>query len=1024
MTNTFFPLHVHTDHSKLDGAGRIKDYIARTAALGLPGCSITDHGSMGGHWDFYQEAKKAGIKPVLGIEAYTAPEHRTLREKVKWGTPEQKEEDISGGGAYGHMTLFAQNVTGLRNLYRMHERSWTEGKYYKPRIDLELMSEYSEGLIATTGCPGGLTSTRLRLGQEAEALQYASNLKDIFGDRLFVEIMDHEISFEKELTPKQLDLARRLGIQPVVGLDSHCVNEEDNVVMDAFHALQSGSTINNPNRFKFSGEGFHLWTPELMQRKFGWVSDAIKSTLAIGEMVESYDDHFKFVNRMPHPIGVDPDFEDDALEEMVLAALVGRSEAYRERAIYELSVIARMQFSGYFLVLADIIGWARQQKIRVGPGRGSAGGSLVCYLVGITGIDPLLHDLPFERFLNPERVSMPDIDIDFEVKRRGEVISYAKRRFGESNVANIATLSTIKAKAAIKDAARVLDKPYSLGNAMTGCFPKPIHGFQPGLECVTDSSSTRYKDARELRALIDSDPDAQEIMSLAVGLEGLIRQTGIHPGGVVISSEPIANVIPVTLDDDGLITGFDQPSMEPLGLIKYDLLGVENLSTIETALGHIQRLYGKTVVVEDLPLDDPKTYRLLASSKTLGVFQLDGAGMRGLINRLKPSRFEDISAVLALYRPGPMGVDAHFLYADRKNGKLPVEPIHPEFAEALRPVLDNTYGVIVYQEQVMRALEVLAGYTPGQADNVRRIMGKKKPAEMAKLEPELREKLLAKGYSEEAFQLLWDTLVPFADYSFNRAHTAAYGLVAYWTAYLKANYPIAYMAALLSAEADDQDKLAEYLNDARSMGVHILPPDVNDSDYGFTPTLEGIRFGLSAIKGVGSSVISEVSRSHYGLLEDFYTNISDKVNIRALQSLIAGGAFDTFGDRGVHYDKAQVWLERAKGQRKAIEHGDIPLMRPNYSLPDTQTDKKRMRAWEKEIVGIELTLPTVTVTMERGLTETEWMWLNGVLAQFPGTQKVTFRLDGVTFSSGQGVLPSDKMIRQMAALSALSACLD
>lgn len=1030
--NDFVSLHSHSDFSRLDGAASIKDYFNRAKELGQRAFAITDHGSCNGHYDAWKAGKATGVKAILGIEAYLAPESRHEKSAIYFGTPDQKKLDVGAQGAATHMTMIALNAMGLKNLYRLQWYASTEGFYRNPRIDMELLEKHHEGILVTSGCAGSRTSVHLRLGQYDKAREHALDLQRIFGkDNFYVEVMSHGIEEDDlndaELNKMLAELALDIGAPLVATNDAHYCNPDDDLLHDAFLCISTGKHLADEKRFKFNGSGYYLKSAEEMLETLPEYPEAILNSVVIADRVEPYDSHFEFRNRMPHLPDIDPDFENEYLEELCMQrfeSMFGNHpdrHIYWDRMLYELDIIGKTGFAGYFLVLGDILSWAKSQGIRIGPARGSAGGSLVCFIQGISGVDPIKHNTPFERFLNLDRVSFPDIDVDIEITRRIEVINYTREKYGFDKVAKIGTLGTIKARSALKDANRVLGYSYNIGERLSKAFPSAVHGFSPSLACVFDKQDARYKDATELRAMIMGDEKSREVYDLAVKLEGLIRNFGVHAAGLIISSEPLKDIIPVRIVDGDVVTGFDQPGMEPMGLIKYDFLGLENLTVINRALEHIEALYGKTVEVESLPLDDTKTLNMLANGNSLGVFQLDSRPIRNLLKRMKVDSFDNITATVALYRPGPMGADAHTTYADRKTGKLRVEPIHEEFAEDLKDILQPTYGVICYQEQVMSVLQRVAGYSLGQADMVRRVMGKKKPEEMMKLEPELRSRLKERGYSDDAFQCLWDILVPFSQYAFCLAHSTGYALIAYWTAYLKANYPIAYFAALLSSEADDQEKLAQYLTDARSMGVKILPPDVNESDYGFTPTKRGIRFGLSAIKGVGESVIGEVRKRTYEDLNDFYENVFDKLNVRALQALIAGGAFDSFGDRIAHHDKAQEWLERAKTTKKCLENGDIPLIRSRFTVPKGQSGTAQMREWEKEIVGIILTLPTVVATLSRSLTDAEWVWVKTVLSGNPGPDPVRFKLGSVTFSSGQMINPSDTLVRALRASDAIEA---
>ncbi|NCV36182.1 MAG: DNA polymerase III subunit alpha, partial [Actinobacteria bacterium] len=554
----------------------------------------------------------------------------------------------------------------------------------------------------------------------------------------------------------------------------------------------------------------------------------------------------------------------------------GFSDRHREQAAYEIEVIVKMGFPGYFLVVSDFIRWAREQGIRVGPGRGSAAGSIVSYAMGITELDPLAHDLIFERFLNPERLSMPDIDVDFDDRRRPEVIRYVTEKYGADRVAQIVTFGTIKAKQALKDAARVLAKPYSVGEKLTKAMPPMVLGRDVSLDDVTNKESERYPEAAEFRELIENDEDSKQVFELAQGLESLKRQWGVHAAGVIMSAKPLMDVIPIMKreEDGAIITQFDQPPCEELGLLKMDFLGLRNLTVIDDTLANIELNRGEKVVLEDLDLDqDEKAYQLLSRGDTLGVFQLDGTNMRSLLRMLKPSEFEHISAVIALYRPGPMGMNSHTNYAQRKNGQQQSEGVHPELLEPLSEILDPTYGLIVYQEQVMAAAQKVAGYTLGQADLLRRAMGKKKPEELAKQFELFSEGMKKNGYSPPAVKALWDTLLPFADYAFNKAHSAGYGVLSYWTAYLKANYPAEFMAALLTSVGDSKDKLGVYLNECRKMGIQVLPPDVNESIGTFAAVGDDIRFGLGAVRNVGKNVVESIiearEQERFSSFQDF-----------------------------------------------------------------------------------------------------------------------------------------------------------
>jgi DNA polymerase-3 subunit alpha len=902
----FVHLHCHTEYSMLDGAARVDELLAECARLGMGSLAITDHGTMFGAYDFWARARKTGVKPIIGIEAYVTPRtSRFDRTRVQWGSG--GEDDVSGGGAFTHLTLLAETTGGMHNIFRLASLASMEGFFYKPRMDLELLSRHSDGVIATTGCPSGEVQTWLRLGRYDEARTAAGTLRDVFGaGNFFCELMDHGLTIEKRVRDDLLRLARDLHLPLVATNDLHYTKAEDAAAHEALLCVQSGSTLADPKRFKFDAQNFYLRSAAEMRALFADLPEACDTTLAIAERC-----HVEFAE------GIDrmPKFDVPAghTEASWLAAEVERGlqqrfgpvvpDEVRTQADYEVSVVCSMGFPGYFLVVGDFIRWAKQQGIRVGPGRGSAAGSIVAYALGITDLNPLEHGLLFERFLNPERVSMPDIDIDFDERRRGEVIAYVTDKYGDSRVAQIVTYGTIKAKQAIKDSARVLGYPYAMGDRLTKAYPPSIMGKDMPLTAVFDPGHDRYGEAGEFRGLYDDDPDVKKVVDIARGLENLKRQWSVHAAGVIMSSEPLLDVIPIMRreQDGAIITQFDYGSCEALGLLKMDFLGLRNLTVIEDALATIRTNRGDEVQLEQLTLDDPATYELLARGDTLGVFQLDGGPMRGLLKLMRPDSFEDISAVLALYRPGPMGANSHTNYALRKNGQQPITPVHPELAEPLADILDTTYGLIVYQEQVMAIAQRVAGYSLGKADLLRRAMGKKKKEILDKEFEPFAAGMRANGYSDGAVRTLWDLLVPFSDYAFNKAHTAGYGLVSYWTAYLKANYPAEYMAALLTSVRDDKDKSALYLNECRRMGIKVLPPDVNESHADFTPVGTDIRFGLAAIRNVGVNVVEAVvaAREAHGRFTDFgdfMTTVPAVVcNKRVVESLIKAGAFDSFG---------------------------------------------------------------------------------------------------------------------------------
>jgi DNA polymerase-3 subunit alpha len=705
--------------------------------------------------------------------------------------------------------------------------------------------------------------------------------------------------------------------------------------------------------------------------------EACDNTLLIAERCDvEFDESASYLPSFPVPAGETEEtwFRKEVDNGLAARFPAGIPEDVRRQADYEVGVINQMRFPGYFLVVADFINWAKAQGIRVGPGRGSGAGSMVAYAMRITDLNPIEHGLIFERFLNPERVSMPDFDIDFDERRRGEVIRYVTDKYGSDRVAQIVTYGTIKAKQAIKDSSRVLGFPFAMGDRITKAMPPPVMGKDIALSGIFDSAHKRYGEAGEFRALYAADADVRRVVDTAKMLENLKRQWGVHAAGVIMSSRPLIDLIPIMRreQDGAIITQFDYPSCETLGLLKMDFLGLRNLTVIDDTLNNIERNRGETVVLEDLGLDDPATFDLLARGETLGVFQLDGGPMRALLRSMRPDNFEDISAVGALYRPGPMGANSHNEYADRKNGRKPVQPIHPELAEPLQDILGDTYGLIVYQEQVMAIAQRLAGYTLGQADLLRRAMGKKKKAELDKQFEVFSSGMTERGYSMQAVSTLWDILLPFSDYAFNKAHSAAYGLVSYWTAYLKANYPAEYMAGLLTSVKDSKDKMAVYLNECRHMGIKVLPPDVNESAADFTPVGTDVRFGLTAVRNVGRNVVDAISlareeKGRFTGFDDFMRKIPPLAcNKRVIDSLVKAGAFDNLGHRrralvAIHEDAvdqyAEVKRNEAAGQDslfggfEAVEHGGFGAL--TIAIPDIEEwDKQTLLGHEREMLGL------------------------------------------------------------------------
>jgi len=983
---SFVHLHVHTEYSMLDGAARIDELFETAAAMGMPALATTDHGYVFGAYEFWSKAKKYGVKPIIGVEAYLTPgTHRTDKTRVKFG--DGGRDDVSGSGAYTHMTLLARSTEGMHNLFRMSSLASMEGYYFKPRIDRELLQTYGQGLIGTTGCAGGEIQTRLRQGQYREAVEAAAEFRDIFGaENFYCEVMDHGIDIERRTMKDLLRLSKDLDLPLLATNDLHYTKAADATAHAALLCVQSGSTLMDPNRFKFDADEFYLKSPEQMRHLWRELPEACDNTLLIAQRcdVTFTEGEGAYMPRFPCPEGEDETswFIKEVERGLHVRYPAGVPDAVRKQVAYETEVIVSKGYPGYFLVVADFIGWAKKNGIRVGPGRGSGAGSMCAYVMEITDLDPLKHGLIFERFLNPERASMPDFDIDFDERRRGEVIHYVTAKYGEERVAQIVTYGTIKAKQAVKDASRVMGFPFAMGEKLTKAMPPAIMGKDVPLSGIFDPKHKRYAEAAAFRQVHDEDPQAQEVVKAALGLEGLKRQWGVHAAGVIMSSEPLLDLIPIMRrEQDGqIITQFDYPSCETLGLVKMDFLGLRNLTILDDALINVRANRGEEIDLDELSktLDDPVTYELLGRGDTLGVFQFDGGPMRALLRLMKPDNFEDISAVGALYRPGPMGANSHTNYALRKNHLQEISYPHKDLAQALEPLLGTTYGLIVYQEQVMEIAQKLAGYTLGKADLLRRAMGKKKRSVLDAEYVGFESGMVVNGFSPAAIKALWDVLVPFSDYAFNKAHSAAYGLVSYWTAYLKANYPAEYMAAVLTSVRDDKDKSALYLNECRRMGIKVLPPDVNESSANFTAVGTDIRFGLAAIRNVGHNVVEAIvtarrDKGRFVSFEDFLRKSPAVVcNKRTIESLVKGGSFDSLqhtrqGLVRVHEAYVDALVDEKKqeaigqdslfgGFSDADGDGDgggtatsLLAMPP---IPTIEWDKATLLAFEREMLGL------------------------------------------------------------------------
>jgi DNA polymerase III subunit alpha len=996
---SFTHLHTHTEFSMLDGAARVGDLVAAAVADGQPALGITDHGNMYGVLDFYKACREQGIVPIIGTESYMAAETRYERP-VRRGKVDDTGGDAEGGQKlYYHLTLLAETVEGYRNLMKLSSAAYLEGYYYKPRVDWELLERHSGGLIATTGCLGGVVLQSLLAGDAAGAEQKAARLQDIFGkDNLFVELQDHGIAAQHRTNPQLMEIAHRLGAPLLATNDSHYTHRDDAVAHDALLCVQTGALLADANRFKFEGTEHYLKTAAEMRHLFRDVPDACDNTLLIAERADVQIELGRpSLPEFPVPDGFTGErYEDRALAYLRDLTMQGARDRYGDavpdevvdRLDYELGVIGNMGFAAYFLVVWDLIRFARESGIRVGPGRGSAAGCCVAYCLRIVDLDPIRYDLLFERFLNPGRKQMPDIDMDFDERYRGEVMRYAAEKYGSDRVAQVITFSTIKARAAVRDAARVLGKPYVVGDRIAKAMPPLIMGRDTPLRaCLerTEGYEDGFASAGELRTMHETDPEAKEVIDVALGLEGLRRQDGIHAAAVVISRDPLTDYLPIQRKPDAggdpqdapIVTQYEMHGVEDLGLLKMDFLGLRNLSVIERSLDLVEEASGARPDIDCVPLDDEATLALLRRGESVGVFQLEGGPMRTLMRALAPTSFDDVAALVALYRPGPMAANMHNDYADRKNGRKPITYAHDD----LEPILADTQGLMIYQESMMRVAQKIAGYSLEEADNLRKACGKK----IRKLLAAEREKFIAgcvsKGYGDTLGKDLFDIIEPFADYAFNKSHAYGYGLVAYQTAWLKAHHPVEYMSALLTSVKDNKDKTAVYLAECRSMGIDVLVPDVNRSVAEFAPDRSGacgeggqqaIVFGLAAVRNVGESLVDRIvaerdARGPFADLFDFCQRVDPVVlNKRTMESLVKAGAFDSLGHprQGTCLVLDEIvdrTLERRREQDLGIttlfaafeeEHTDPGWGTTKVPIPDTDFDKHQRLAFEKEMLGL------------------------------------------------------------------------
>jgi DNA polymerase-3 subunit alpha len=1004
-TRSFTHLHTHTEFSMLDGAARVKDLVQAAVDDGQPALGITDHGNMYGVLDFYAACRAAGINPVIGTEAYMAAESRHERP-VRKGKVDDTGGDVAGGEKlYYHLTLLAESTEGYRNLLKLSSAAYLEGYYYKPRLDWELLERHSTGLIATTGCLGGVVLQALLADDRIKAETLAGRLQDIFGkDNLFVELQDHGLPEQQKTNPALVEIARHIGAPLLATNDSHYTHREDHVAHDALLCVQTGALIEDPKRFKFEGEEHYLKSAAEMRHLFSELPEACDNTLLIAERANVEIDFGRpSLPKFPVPdefVGVT--YEERAAGYLRQLSIDGAKERYghpvpaevMQRLDYELGVIGDMGFSAYFLVVWDLIRFARSKGIRVGPGRGSAAGCLVAYCLQIVDLDPIKYDLLFERFLNPGRIQMPDIDMDFDERYRGDMIKYAADRYGSDHVAQIVTFSTIKARAAVRDAARVLGYPYIVGDKIAKAMPPLLMGRDtPLAACLdrTEGHEDGYAAAGELRVMYETDAEAKKVIDVARGLEGLRRQDGIHAAAVVITDEPLTEYVPVQRKPDGnnpddapVVTQYEMHGVEDLGLLKMDFLGLRNLSVIERALDLIEVSTGARPDIDTIPLDDPDTFAMLCRGDSMGVFQLEGGPMRSLMRSLAPTSFDDVAALVALYRPGPMAANMHRDYADRKNGRQVVSYLHPD----LEDVLGDTYGLMIYQESVMRVAQKIAGYDLAEADNLRKACGKKIRALIQAEREKFVAGCVATGYEESLGTDLFDIIEPFADYAFNKSHAYGYGFIAYQTAWLKAHYPVEYFASLLTSVKDNKDKTAVYLAECRTMGIEVLVPDVNRSLAEFAADFsdgEGtvgaqgdrpgaITFGLAAVRNVGEGLVGLIvaEREAAGPFADFYDfcqRVDPQVlNKRTLDSLIKAGGFDSLGHprQGLCLVYEEI-VDRTLERRREHDAGVVSLFASletetegqttgfgdtRIPIADTEFDKSQRLAFEKEMLGL------------------------------------------------------------------------
>ncbi len=921
MGEGFVHLHNHTEYSMLDGAARVEDLLRAAQADGQSALGITDHGNLYGLIDFYQSAQRIGVTPILGLEAYMAAESRFDRP-ARRGRLDDAGGDTEGGQKlYHHLTLLATTNEGYRNLRHLASLAFLEGYYYKPRLDWELLERHATGLVATSGCLGGVVLQALVRDDYARARSLAGRLQDIFGrDNFFIELQDHGLPEQRRTNPQLIALSREIGAPLLATNDLHYVRPEDAEMHDALLCIGTGSRVADPDRFRFASQEHYLKSAAEMRALFAEVPEACDNTLLIAERAQvRIDFDNDALPAYPVPEGVSgATHVEQASRYLHDLTFQGAAERYgaitdevRERLEYELSVITSMGFSDYFLVVWDLIRHARDQGIRVGPGRGSAAGCCVAYCLRIVDLDPIRYGLIFERFLNPGRRQMPDIDMDFDERYRGDMIRYAAERYGSDHVAQIITFSTIKARAAVRDAARVLGYPPQLGDRIAKAMPPLVMGQDVPLEaCLapTPGYETRYAEAADLRELYEGDAEVRHVIDVAKGFVDKRRQDGIHAAAVVITRDPVIEYVPIQRksgpsgsgEDAPIVTQYEATAIEKLGLLKMDFLGLRNLAIIERAVDNIRLRHGTSIDIDHVPLDDEKVFEMLRQGNSIGIFQLEGDKMRQLMRRLAPTSFDDIAALNALYRPGPLSENVHNDYADRKNHRQEVRYDHPDLAE----ILGETFGLMIYQEDIMRVATRIAGFSMSEADDLRKACSKKIREMIQAQRTKFVDGAERMGYGHDLGTAIFNKIEPFADYAFNKSHAYGYALIGYQNAWLKANYPVEYMAALLTSFRDDKDKAAIYLNEARQMGITVGVPDVNESRADYAPSLvdpQRILFGMAAVRNVGESQVERIvhereAHGPFASIYDFVRRVDPLVlNRRTMESLIKAGAFDAMG---------------------------------------------------------------------------------------------------------------------------------